>query len=211
MNFRQVRQNLAEKQNNNGVSNDVYVDRTLAKLIGVDPLKVERALRRLQRNPNPNNLPPSVRDHYDRYVDASLEAAAEAAHKNKNLFREEINEQRDRDLPTTLIIKRTAIRVFPDGQKVALYVNDRLGLKFTVPYSEDGSNIMAQMNEGKASVGNGLKYISLTPEQLGHITTLHGALNNKNRKALMRHITDPAKLKRLLSFARRHAKRPENR
>ena len=42
------------------------------------------------------------------------------------------------DPPMMLILKRRAIRVFPDGKRVALYNNERLGLSFTIPYDSAG-------------------------------------------------------------------------
>jgi len=33
-----------------------------------------------------------------------------------------------------LVLRRKGIRIFPDGQHVALYVNDKYNLMFTIPY-----------------------------------------------------------------------------
>lgn len=41
--------------------------------------------------------------------------------------------------PQMLVLKRTGIRIFPDGRRVALYVNDKLGLVFTIPYEPSGN------------------------------------------------------------------------
>lgn len=41
--------------------------------------------------------------------------------------------------PYMLVLKRRGIRIFPDGKRVALYVNDKLGLTFTVPYEPAGT------------------------------------------------------------------------
>ena len=38
------------------------------------------------------------------------------------------------DPPTIMILRRKAIRMFPNGERVALYRNDALGLDFSVPY-----------------------------------------------------------------------------
>jgi len=35
-----------------------------------------------------------------------------------------------------LVLKRRGIRIFPDGRKVALYVNDKYNLVFTVPFGD---------------------------------------------------------------------------
>jgi hypothetical protein len=45
--------------------------------------------------------------------------------------------------PVVLILKRKSIRLFPQGEKVALYKNDRLGLSFAVPYDD--------LDDGKSS------------------------------------------------------------
>lgn len=42
------------------------------------------------------------------------------------------------EMPALLILKRRAIRVFPDGQKVALYWADRINRYVTVPFEGVG-------------------------------------------------------------------------
>ena len=42
--------------------------------------------------------------------------------------------------PVMLVLKRRGIRIFPDGKRVALYVNEKLGLSFTIPYTPAGSS-----------------------------------------------------------------------
>jgi hypothetical protein len=41
-------------------------------------------------------------------------------------------------MPYLIVLKRTAIRVFPDGTKVAMYYADRLKKVFTVPFTDTG-------------------------------------------------------------------------
>lgn len=38
-----------------------------------------------------------------------------------------------------LVLKRRGIRIFPDGRKVALYVNDKYNLVFSVPFGDVGA------------------------------------------------------------------------
>jgi hypothetical protein len=38
------------------------------------------------------------------------------------------------DPPMMLVLKRKGVRLFPDGQRVAIYTNERLGMTFSVPY-----------------------------------------------------------------------------
>lgn len=66
-------------------------------------------------------------------------------------LRERLNESEDlsKDLnpPAMLVLRRRGIRLFPDGQRVALYVNDRYNLTFTVPFGKSfkrDNPIMAQ-------------------------------------------------------------------
>ena len=42
--------------------------------------------------------------------------------------------QEDKDPPLVLVIKRKAIRMYPDGTRIALYYNERLKKYFSVPY-----------------------------------------------------------------------------
>lgn len=37
--------------------------------------------------------------------------------------------------PPMLVLRRKGIRIFPDGRRVALFTNDKLGLVFTIPYN----------------------------------------------------------------------------
>jgi len=40
-------------------------------------------------------------------------------------------------IPAVLVMRRIAIRQFPNGQKIALYKVDKINKYVTVPYSED--------------------------------------------------------------------------
>ena len=60
------------------------------------------------------------------YEEISLEEA-------KELVGIDVNQ-----MPAMLILKRRAIRVFPDGQKVGLYYSDRLNKFVTIPFSSIG-------------------------------------------------------------------------
>lgn len=51
-----------------------------------------------------------------------------------NEFREKLQESPSRDAPVILLMKRVGIRIFPTGERVALYKNQKLGLTFSVPY-----------------------------------------------------------------------------
>lgn len=55
---------------------------------------------------------------------------------------------RDEQSPApVLVLHRRGIRIFPDGHKVALYVNKQYGLTFTIPYgSPSGIPIIGYPN-----------------------------------------------------------------
>lgn len=113
------------------------------------------------------------------------------------------------DPPQVIVLKRKGIRVFPDGNRVALYTNDKLNLNFTIPYSSAGMQNPTAMQEevqksAKAPVGKNLEHISnilnkgtemelsfrnggsrVVDRGTAHsIHTLHSSLNDKNKKIL---------------------------
>lgn len=45
-----------------------------------------------------------------------------------------MNEQSEFNPPPMLLLKRLALRMFPDGKRVVLYVDNKYGLSFPVPY-----------------------------------------------------------------------------
>lgn len=52
----------------------------------------------------------------------------------------ELNEAQKNEIPFVLILKRKTIRTYPDGTRVALYSNDRLGTTFAIPFNDDSTN-----------------------------------------------------------------------
>ena len=59
-----------------------------------------------------------------------------------------------KDLPAMLVLKRTAIRVFPDGRKVALYFADKINTYIPVPYDSIGKTTATAMSEATDPDGN---------------------------------------------------------
>lgn len=61
----------------------------------------------------------------------------------KRIVRDAITEQKEYlaeefQPPAMLMLRRQAIRQFPDGQRVVLYTDNKYGLTFTVPYDSKG-------------------------------------------------------------------------
>jgi hypothetical protein len=72
------------------------------------------------------------------------------------------------NIPFILVLKRKAIRQYPDGTKIALYQNEKLGKYFSVPYTDtkpvDAVIQSESVEEIKGSVFDSLKYITETKQ-----------------------------------------------
>jgi hypothetical protein len=161
---------------------------------------------------------------------------------NKQIFnqarravREEVEEvtdepivlQEDKDPPVVLVIKRKAIRMYPDGTRIALYYNERLRKYFSVPYQYGAgmdAPIQAEEVELEEAVmdtlhkivndkqAKSVKFASGHTRKVDHftasaITQVHKALNDENKKkfADMVH-KSPEHLMKAADFAFKHAK-----
>jgi hypothetical protein len=120
---------------------------------------------------------------------------------------EVIEEQFRGDPPTVLLLKRKAIRMYPNGTRIALYFNERLNKYFSVPYSDDikiSSSIQAeelQIDEEKQNGIDQLKKIRDSKQHgvinhrdgsaskvdaftAGAILAVHDKLNDENKKKI---------------------------
>lgn len=127
--------------------------------------------------------------------------------KTKQAVREEYQELDEdvNDPPFVLVLKRKAIRLYPNGQKIALYHNNKLNKFFSVPYgpgvdaniqAEDvqtgintiNEDAIAQLQKIKDSHQHGkVKHSdgssSKVDVQTAHaILTVHKNLNDENKK-----------------------------
>jgi len=130
------------------------------------------------------------------------------------------------DPPFVLMLKRKAIRLYPNKTKVALYYNKQLDKYFSVPY---GKNIDAAVQSEEVEYieeavmdqlhkivsnkqANSVKFADGSTRKVDHftasaITQVHKALNDENKKkfADMVH-KSPAHLAKASDFAFKHAK-----
>lgn len=53
----------------------------------------------------------------------------------------------DKDMPTVIILKRKAIRVFPDNQKIGLYYSQALDRYISIPFGSNVKDLSPQLNE----------------------------------------------------------------
>ena len=110
--------------------------------------------------------------------------------------------QEDKDPPLVLVIKRKAIRLYPDGTRIALYYNEKLKKYFSVPY-QYGSGMDAPIQSEEVELeeavmdtlhkivndkqAKSVKFASGHTRKVDHftasaLTQVHNALNDDNKK-----------------------------
>jgi len=137
--------------------------------------------------------------------------------------KDELKEQLTKfDPPFVLVLKRKAIRLYPDSTRIALYYNDKLNKYFSVPYStEDDKMSVVQAEEveleeavidqlhkiidgkqaQKIKFGNG-QTKSVDHFTASAVTQLHKALNDENKKKVSDMIhKSPEHFNKVASFA----------
>ena len=60
----------------------------------------------------------------------------------------------EKDMPTVIILKRKAIRVFPDNQKIGLYYSQALDRYVSIPFGPNAKDLSPQLNEAKEQKKN---------------------------------------------------------
>jgi hypothetical protein len=142
--------------------------------------------------------------------------------------KENIKEAKDspKDPPFVVVLKRKAVRLYPDNTKVAMYYSKTLDKYFTVPFGKGiDANLQAEeVEELQESVmdqlhkivdnkqSNTVRFANGQSRKVDHftasaITQVHKALNDDNKKkfADMVH-KSPAHLAKASDFAFKHAK-----
>ena len=119
-----------------------------------------------------------------------------AADGSVELAKEEVVQLTEaQDPPFVLVLKRKAIRLYPDGTKIALYHNDRLDKDFAVPYSTSSQPViqaeavdaMGQLQKIKDSHSHGTVNhkdgsASKVDVQTAHaVLMVHKNLNDENK------------------------------
>lgn len=97
-------------------------------------------------NPNLNRSDKMiVTNLFNKMVDlltnnpAIFQKAKQSVKENYQEIDESFTDE-SRSLPTVLILKRKAIRMFPNGVRVATYFNDKLNRMFSLPLSDLGTS-----------------------------------------------------------------------
>jgi len=131
----------------------------------------------------------------------------------------------EKDPPFVLVLRRKAIRMYPNQMKVAIYHNDKLDKYFSVPYGSGvDSTIQAEEVELEESVmdhlhkivnekqartvkfGNG-KTRKVDGYTASAITQVHKVLNDENKKKIENMVHhSPEQFEKVAAFAFKHAK-----
>ncbi len=134
------------------------------------------------------------------------------------------------DPPQVLVLRRTSVRIFPHGEKVALYRNENMNLDVSIPYHPKSSykpvagikigegkeetleesaihkihHIARSMKDSAVIFKNGVK-ASVSAKAAAKLLKLHGILTPQNKKAAEDLINKgPDGLKRVSDFADEH-------
>jgi hypothetical protein len=128
--------------------------------------------------------------------------------------------------PYVLLLKRKAIRLYPDGTKIALYHNKQINKYFSVPYDSpvEVASIQAEEVEINEAVmdqlhkivndkqAQSVKFASGHTRKIDHftasaLTQVHKALNDDNKKKFADLVhKSPEHFQKASDFAFKHAK-----
>jgi len=88
---------------------------------------------------------------------------------------------KDLNPPAMLVLRRRGIRLFPDGQRVALYVNDRYNLTFTVPFGKSFSKDNPIMAQHESTIN---EYVNVIPGVGTALADLIKAISKKKQREI---------------------------
>lgn len=100
------------------------------------------------------------------------------------------------DPPVVLVIKRRAVRLYPDGTRVALYWNDKLKRYFSVPYGPvidspiQAEEYIRELIESEELLLNDGNVISLSEETKQQIIKTYSRLEEDNKEIFWQQLTE---------------------
>ena len=83
------------------------------------------------------------------------------------------------DPPNIIVLKRKAIRIFPDGRKVALYHADKIDKYVSIPYSDMTDKNVMQVHEAWRPMGNIGMLMQIVDSGEPNVLTFHDSLSMK--------------------------------
>jgi hypothetical protein len=109
-----------------------------------------------------------------------------------------LDESIAKDPPFILILKRKAIRLYPNGMKVAVYHNDRLDKDFAIPFTQDDAG-MIQAEQIELDTGD---IVELDEETLEAFQAVYLSLTEENQEKFVDLIhTSPETFEQAREFA----------
>ncbi len=142
-----------------------------------------------------------MRNLFNRMVD--LVSSKQMFTKTRQAVREdvELNEARMDtplvpDPPIVLVIKRKAVRLYPDGTRIALYWSDKLKRVFSVPYGMpmdapiQAEEYVKELAEAEELLLNDGNVLSLNEETKQQIINTYYQLDEENKKVFWQQLTE---------------------
>ena len=129
---------------------EAKLDDKIDYLVGAG-LFEEKKVGMLKRaiNKIPNNLTMAESKVLKEFVDNVVSQLLYEKQDHLSAYDKKMNKNKnvDKELPTVIILKRKAIRVYPDNQKIALYYSQALDRYISIPYGPKGEALGMTMNE----------------------------------------------------------------
>ena len=158
-----------------------------------------------EERPQFNNADREImRNLFNRMVD--LVSSKQIYGKARQAVREELEEARMDNVgsafplvpepPAVLVVKRKAIRLYPDGTRVALYWSDKLKKYFSVPYgpaidsSIQAEEYINELVENEELLLNDGNVISLNEESKQQIIKTYSRLDETNKEIFWQQLTE---------------------
>jgi hypothetical protein len=171
-----------------------------------------------EERPQFNNADREImRNLFNRMVD--LVSSKQIYGKAKQAIREELEEAKMDsvgssypllpDPPAVLVIKRKAVRLYPDGTRIAMYWSDKLKRVFSLPYGPavdpvvQAEEYVKELIESKELLLNDGNIINLNEETKQQIINTYGQLEESSKEVFWQQLTESvATFGKLYEFCR---------
>jgi len=155
-----------------------------------------------EERPQFNNADREImRNLFNRMVD--LVSSKQIYGKARQAVREEVELNEARmdtplvpDPPVILVIKRKAVRLYPDGTRIALYWSDKIKRAFSIPYGPmvdapvQAEEYIKELVEAEELILNDGNTISLNEETKQQIINTYGQLEEDSKELFWQQLTE---------------------
>jgi hypothetical protein len=155
-----------------------------------------------------------MRNLFNRMID--LVSSKQIYGKARQAVREEVELNEARmdtplvpDPPVVLVIKRKAVRLYPDGTRIALYWSDKIKRAFSIPYGPmvdapvQAEEYIKELVEAEELLLNDGNAISLNEETKQQIINTYGQLEENSKEYFWQQLTESvATFGKLYEFCR---------